>query len=128
MAEIIARIAADHKIELTSDGTAKLSGTDPMTPEDAAFLARGILACAATQSAPNAPPPGTIVGDAHLPPMTWGVGVSPLTGEPILVLSVPPGIELTFVMPPQGAIALGRALVARGEGTAPPEPQRGTVH
>ena len=76
MSEIIARISADRRVELTVDGAAKIAGADPMTAEEAAFLARGILASAAALSAPNAPAPGTIIGDAHLPAMTWAVGSS----------------------------------------------------
>jgi hypothetical protein len=43
MAEIIARIGLNHKIELTLDGSRTLPGTDPMTPQESGFLARGIL-------------------------------------------------------------------------------------
>ena len=125
MAEIISRIAPANMVELVNDQSARLN--DPMSPNDAAFLARSILACAISASAPNAPPPGTMVGDAHLPIMSWRVGSSHITGDPILALSIP-GIELTFVMTPQGAADLGAALLRQGQGTPPPGGQSGTVH
>lgn len=127
MPEIIPRIGADRKVELTNDGSATLVGADPMTPQEAAFLARGILACAASISAPNAPPPGTLVGDVHLPIMRWATGTNPL-GEAVLVLSILPGIELTFQMPPLTVRTLGEALISQAAGTAPPAGHSGTVH
>jgi hypothetical protein len=128
MAEIIARIASDRKVELTHDGSTKLSGTDPLAPHDAAFLARGILSCAAALSGTNPPPVGALTGDTHLPIMGYATGTSSITGDPVLILSVPPGIELTFVMPLQTVRELGAALVAEADGTAPLGGRRGTVH
>jgi hypothetical protein len=128
MAEISARVNAQGSVELINGQSATIESATAMTPLDAAWLARGLLACAAALAGPTPPAAGAIGGDAHLPIMTWAVGSSTITGKPVLVLSIPPGIELTFVMPAQGAIAVGEALVAQGEGTAPPEGHRGTVH
>ena len=128
MAEILARINAEGRVELIGDQSARIESVAPMTPLDAAYLARRMLACAAALSGSNPPTAGAIGGDAHLPIMNWAVGLSNVTGDPLLVLSVPPGIQLTFVMPKQGAKALGSALVSQSEGTAPPGGHSGTVH
>jgi len=128
MAEIMARISTVAGVELVDERSRKVEALASMAPADAAYLARGILSCAAALSGPNPPKAGTIVGDAHLPVMRWVVGSSTVNGEPVLILSIPSGIELTFQMPPQGAKAMGAALIAQGEGSAPPEGQRGTIH
>ena len=128
MSETLARITTDNRVELIKGGMSKIDGADPMTPTEAAFFARGVLACAVALSGPNPPPAGSIGGDAHMPIMSWVVGCSNDTGLPAMIVTVPSGIALTFVMPPKGAIELGQALVAQGNGLAPPEGQRGTVH
>jgi hypothetical protein len=128
VAEIIARISAENGVELTQDGVAKIDAAGSITPFDAAYLARGIFACAAALCGTNPPKPGAIVGDTHIPIMAWGVGNSNITGDPVLTLSVPPGIELTFVLTRQGAQELGAALVKQMEGAMPPGGLRGTVH
>src|SRR5580700_3072720 len=119
MAEIMARISPQGGVELVDDRLVKIIAVDSMTPRDAAFLARSILSCAVALSGPNRPEVGALVGDAHLPIMTWKVSSSNINGQPVLILSVPSGIELTFQMPPQGAKELGAALIAQGEGSAP---------
>jgi hypothetical protein len=128
MAEIMARVAAAGRIELVDDTSAAIESVEPLTPSDAAYLARGMLACAVALSCPNPPQTGTIVGDAHMPIMKWAVAASSATGEPLLILSVPSGIELVFVVPRQGAIAMGGALISVGEGTAPLEGHSETIH
>jgi hypothetical protein len=128
MTEMMARISPQGGVDLADDGSAKIGAVDSMSPLDAAYLARGLLACAAALSGPNPPKVGAIVGEAHLPVMKWAVGASEINGLPVLNLSVPPGIELTFQMPPQDAKALGDALIAQAQGSAPLEGQSGTVH
>ncbi len=127
MAEIMARVTPQGKVELVRKQSERIEGVN-LAPTDAAHLARGILACAAALSGANPPKAGTIGGDAHLPVMHWGVGTSNINGAPILILSVPSGLELTFQLPEKTARELGSALVARGRGSAPAGGQRGTVH
>jgi hypothetical protein len=128
MTEIMARISSGGRVELIDDSSAIIKSVDPMTPQDAAYLARGMLACAAALLGPNPPSAGAIGGDAHLPIMTWGVSTSTVTGAPVLILSIPSGIELTFSITPEGAKEVGAALIAQGEDSAPPEGRTGTVH
>jgi hypothetical protein len=71
MTEIMARISSGGCVELIDDSSAIIKSVDPMTPQDAAYLARGMLACAAALLGPNPPSAGAIGGDAHLPIMTW---------------------------------------------------------
>jgi hypothetical protein len=127
MTEIMARIGQNGDVELIDDRSAKIEAAGSMTPHDAVYLARGILSCATALSGPNPPKPGAIVGDAHLPVVKWTVGASTFTAEPVLILSVPSGIELTFAIWPQGAKELGAALLAQAQGS-PLERQSGTVH
>lgn len=124
MSGIIPRIGADKKVELTEGGSATLA--DPMTAKEAAFLGRGILACATATLAPNAPL-GALVGDMHLPIIKWATGTNPL-GEPVLVLSVPPGIELTFQMPALTLRTLGEALLSQANRTSSSMGHGGSVH
>lgn len=128
MTEIMARISSDARVEVIDDRSTLIKSVEAMAPPDAAYLARGLLACAVALSGQNPPKAGTIVGDAHMPVMKWMVGTSKVNGEPVLILTVPPGIELTFQMPSKGAKDLGNALLSQGEGTAPPEGHRGTIH
>lgn len=85
MAEIMARIGPAGSVELIDDRSMVIPTVGAMTPMDAAYLARGMLASAVALSGPNAPSPGTIVGDAHLPIMKWAVGASSVTGDPVLI-------------------------------------------
>jgi hypothetical protein len=50
MSETIARISKDGKVELVDDKMVRIAGVAAMSPEDAAFLARGLLSCAAVLS------------------------------------------------------------------------------
>jgi hypothetical protein len=128
MGETIARIGPESRVELIDDKSKVIEAVTPMTAKDAAFLALSILASAAALSAPNAPKVGALVSDAHLPIMQWKLGRSNVTGNPVLILTIPSGIELTFEMPPKGAREMGAALTSRGDGTAPPEGHSGTIH
>jgi hypothetical protein len=126
--ELIARIGPEGSVEITDERSVPIKSVPAMTPGDAAYFARGLLACAAVLSGANPAPAGTIIGDAHLPVMRWVVGTSAANGEPALIFSVPSGIELTFQMPPQAAKELGEALIAQSQRSAPLGGQRGTVH
>lgn len=128
MTEILARISATNGIELVNERSEKIEGAGTLTPHEAAYLARGMLACAAALSGANPPTTGALGGDAHFPVMQWKVGASAFNGEPLLLITIPSGIELTFQMPPQGAIQMGVALVNRGQGTEPLGLQSGSIH
>lgn len=126
--ETMARITPDGYVELIDDQSKIIRSIDPMTPDDAAYLARGILACAIVLSGPNPPNVATIIGDAHMPVLKWAVGSSNITGEPVLILTTPSGVELTFVMPLEGAKVIGEALLSRSQGSSPLGGHHGTVH
>lgn len=120
MSEIMARVAPNGRVEIVDDKGKKIEATGALLPNDAAFLARGILACAAALSAANPPEAGRLVGDAHLPITKWVVGASNANGEPVLVLSIPSGIELTFQIPAQAAKEIAAALVTQADKSGPP--------
>jgi hypothetical protein len=127
MSEIIARIGKSKTVELTIDGTKKIEGAEPMSPNDAIYLARGLIACAlAVESGRSAI--GAIVGDAHIPIRTWAVGTSKLANVPSLQLGMPHDVELTFLLTEAGAEKLGAALIARGQNKLSPEQGHGTIH
>jgi hypothetical protein len=128
MTEILARISAASGVELIDDQNKVVDAVGSLSPMDAAYLARSIFSCAAALSGTNPPESGALVGDVHLPPLAWRVGVSRLGGHPVLILSVPPGIELTFLLPAEHAKKIAAALVAQADGVSPPEGQRGTLH
>ncbi len=127
MAETMARISAEGRVELIDSLSAPIESVAPMTPLDAAYLARGVLACAAALSSAYPPAAGAIVGDADLLINRWVVSTNRVTGKPVLIFSIQPGIELIFELTPQGAEELGAALMARGRGPNLGE-VRGTVH
>ena len=126
MAEIIAKVGPDRGLELVEHRSGKAHVVGLMTPEDGAYLARGMLACAAALCGPNPPAGGTIIADVHLPITKWSVGSSNVDGDTVLVLTIPSGIELVFQMPRQGAKEIGAALVAQGEGSV--RGHSGTMH
>ena len=128
MTEIIARISADSGVELIGDQSKVIDAIGSLSPMDAAYLARAIFSCAATLSGPTPPKAGTLVNDVHIPPLAWRVGISRLAGDPVLILSVPPGIELTFLLPAEHAKKIGNALIAQADGVSPPEGHRGMLH
>lgn len=96
-----------------------------MSPEDGAYLGRGMLACAAALCGPNPPESGTVIANVSLPVTKWVVG-SDANGGIVLALTIPSGIELTFQMPQHGAMAIGVALAAQAEGSA--KGHSGTIH
>lgn len=121
MTEINARISTEAGVELISEQNKPIDAVGSLSPMDAAYLARAIFSCAATLSGPNPPKAGTLVNDVHISPLAWRVGVSRLAGEPVLILSVPPGIELTFLLPAEHAKKIGRALIGQADGISPPD-------
>jgi hypothetical protein len=127
MGEILARVSSNNGIELVDDRSGKIEAVGSMTPEDAAFLARGILALATALPSRYPPKVGALGGDARLPVAKWTVGASIFTGEPVILLTLPSSIELTFAIWPDGAKGLGTALLAQAQGS-PVERQSGTMH
>lgn len=128
MSEIVARIAENGTVELTQDGTIRLSGADLLSAEDALFLARNLIACALALTTSPSPSVGEIISDAHIPITEWVVGTSKMANRPALVLGAPHGLQMTFVTSEEGAIEIGQALVKRGQSQLSPAPVRGTVH
>jgi hypothetical protein len=129
MSETIASVAEGGNVELVDERMQKIVGADPMTPEDAAFLARSLLACAAMLAFDKSIKAGTLVGDVHLPVLQWKVSVGTESRKPVVIFSIPPGIDLIFQLSPQIERELGTTLVAHAEGALPPElPSGGSVH
>jgi hypothetical protein len=126
MAEIIAKVGPDRGIELVEHRSGKAHIVGLMTPEDGAYLARGILGCAAALCGPSPPEFGTVIADAQLPVMKWVVESSAVNGDPVLTVTIPSGIELTFHMPRNSAREIGVALVTQGEGSV--ERRSGAIH
>jgi|HubBroStandDraft_6_1064221.scaffolds.fasta_scaffold239538_3 hypothetical protein len=126
MSEAIPIVIPGGMIQLKNDSMSKNIG-EPMTPEEAAFLARSLLACAgliALKAAEN----GKLYADAHLPVLKWQVTSQTGTGNPVVIFSVPPGIDLTFQVTRQTEREFGAALVAHAEGSPPPEQPPDMVH
>jgi hypothetical protein len=126
MSEILARISAQGGVELIDEKYVSIDSIGSMSPHDAAYLARGILACAAALSGKQPPRAGAIGGDAHLLITKCTVGLNPL-GRVVMILSIPSGIELTFDLSPEDAKGLGSALVNQGREVSP-EHGPDTVH
>jgi len=128
MGENIASIGEGGTVELVDEKMKKIAGAFPMTPDDAAFLARSLLACAATLAFDKSTKAGTLCGDAHLPVLQWKVRVGTASGLPVLIFSIPPGIDLTFQLSQQVERELGATLTAHAQGLPPPELPPGVVH
>lgn len=127
MPELIARIGPSNTVELTLDGAVQIAGIEPLTPEDALYLARGLIACALAANSGDAKI-GAIFADAHIPIREWVVGTSHLSQTPSLQLTSPSGLQMTFVLPETGCEELGVALISRGLNRLDHEQARGTVH
>jgi hypothetical protein len=128
MGETIATIAEGGNIELVDERMVKIAGASPMTPEDAAFLARSLLSCAAILAADKSAKIGQLYADAHFPILKWVVSQRTGTHVPIIVFSIPPGIDLTFQLSTQTEKELGAALVAHAEGDQRPGQQPDRLH
>ena len=118
MSEIIAKVSPERGIELVEHRAGKPHLLGMMTPPDGAYLARAMLACAAALNGPNPPAAGEMVADLHLPVTKWTVAASSHNGEPVLIFTIPSGIELTFQLTRPGAQEIGAALAAQAQGTA----------
>jgi hypothetical protein len=128
MSETIARIADGGKIELVDEGLVRIVGAQQMTPEEAAFLARGLLACAAALTLDQPVKPGAMLGDLHLPVLKWTVNVGTQSRSPVIVFSIPPSLDLTFQTTKQIETELGTALIAHSKGGQSPELPPDRVH
>ena len=98
MEEIIPRVGPEQNIELVLHRSHERHLIGIMTPQDATYLARGLLACSNALCGQNPPLPGTIIPDSHIPVRKWVVKQS-AKDELLLILSVQSGIDFTFKMP-----------------------------
>ena len=105
MDEIISEVGPEHSVELVRHHAGKRSAVGRMAPQDAAYLARGILACADALCGSNPPPLGTITADTHLTATRWDVSQS--GDELLLTLTIRSGIDLTFRIARQAAQKIG---------------------
>jgi hypothetical protein len=101
MDEIIPMVGPEANIEIVEHHSGKIRSRIFMTPQDGAYLARGLLSSAAALCGSNPPPPGTIIQDSHIPVLKWAVDAS--HGELMLKVTIQSGIELSFRMPLQSA-------------------------
>jgi len=98
MDEILAKVGPEQSIELEKYHAGKTATLGHMTPQDGAYLARGMLACAAALCGPDPPLVGTVIADAPLPVLRWAV--KPSEGDGIvLTVTIQSGLELTFRVP-----------------------------
>jgi len=107
MDEIIAEVGSEHSVELVRHHAGKRGAIGRMTPQDAAYLARGILACADALCGANPPPLGTIIADTHLTVTRWDVTRS--DDELHLRLTLQSGIVLNFQVAKRVANETGAA-------------------
>lgn len=119
MAEIIAAVQPDGTIALVDEKNTKVVD-QPLGQLDAAYLARGLLSCAAVLAAGQAPQKQPLIADVHFPTLKWTVSRQTGTGKPVIVFSVPPGVDLTFQITPEIARELGETLVSHADGLPPP--------
>lgn len=115
MGEIVARTLNDGLVELLNIKAGSVAALEPMTAKDAAYLARGLLCCAAIQSVDQPLPPGTIGTDAQLPILAWTIGHSRPEEGVIVSLTVLPGVELTFRIPADTAKEFAKILLPLAE-------------
>jgi hypothetical protein len=101
MDEVIAKIGPEANIEIVEQHSGKVRSRIFVTPQDGAYLARGLLACAAALCGPNPPQAATIFADSHIPVLKWVTDAS--HGEFVLTLKIRSGIELSFQMPTRSA-------------------------
>jgi hypothetical protein len=128
MTEIIPRVGTDGKsVEIVDQHMAPIAGAAPMSKEDAAFLARGLLSCAAAVAFGQASP-GILIGDSHFPTLKWTITNQTATGNPVIIFSIPPGIDLTFQVTPQIEREMGQALINHADALPPPPITRESTH
>ncbi len=102
MDEIIAKIGPGHSLELVRYHAGKAASLGFLSPQDGAYLARGMLASAAALCGPDPPPAETVIPDAPLPVLHWRA--EPLdAGQFTLTVTIQSGTELTFRLPRSSA-------------------------
>jgi hypothetical protein len=126
--EIRVRVGENGRIELVDEQSRQIESMQPLSPPEAALLARGLLVGATTLSEPDPPTAGTVLGDALLRVVKWSAGPSIGSGLPGVIFTLPSGIELSFQLSPQAARELGSALGILGDRPPPSEQQGNTVH
>lgn len=95
-------------------------------PAEAAVLGRSLLAASAVcRSLPPKPASGSVVTDCHFPVLRWETGVSSANHSPVLRVTVPGGVPLTFEVTKDVAKAFGAALAAEGKRNKPPRQRDG---
>lgn len=97
MDEVIAKVGPEANIEIVEHHSGKIRSRLFMTPQDGAYLARGLLSCSAALCGSDPPPAGTIIPDSHIPVLKWTVDSS--HDELVLTVTIRSGIELRFKMP-----------------------------
>lgn len=91
-------------------------------PTEAAVLGRALLAASAVcRSLPPKPAAGSTIADCHFPVLKWETGVSNVNQSPIMRVTVPGGMLLTFEVPKEMAKEFGAALAAEGKRNKPPK-------
>ena len=107
--DYLARVAQNRQTEIIDDQSRRVGGIDDLSPDSAAFLGRALLACAAL-CAVDPPHIGATPADAHLPVLDFRIDPAVTTDEPLIIFSVPPGIELTFQLTQARAKAVKRGV------------------
>src|SRR5262245_23858515 len=117
-------------VRVGSSSTCVISGYDHnegavemiMRAEDVQRVVGPILCYAAMEAGAFGPkmPPGSIVAGGPLPVTYWKTGHATLNAEPVLILTLIGGAELTFQFPGQAAQECGTALAAQGRLATPP--------
>ncbi len=97
MREIIAEVGPEHSVELIEQHSGKRNLLGRIAPQDASYLARGILACADALCQENPPRVGTIIADRHLEVVKWAA--TQCSDEVLLTLTTVSGIDLIFRIP-----------------------------
>jgi len=97
MEEIIPKVGPEQNVELVLHRSHERHHISFMTPQDATYLARGLLACAGALCGGDPPPPGTIIPDSPILVRKWVIKKS-ADDETLLVLSVQSDLDLTFRM------------------------------
>jgi len=121
MSGTFAKVKQAGHIELVAENLSPIAGADKMTTMQGAELARSLLACSAILTFEPSPKEDVVPADVHLPVAKCQVGTRPGTRIPIIVFSVPPGVDLTFQLSPEGAKELGEMLIACADmGSAAP--------
>lgn len=91
-------------------------------PNEAAVLGRALMAASAVcRSLPPKPQSGSTITDCHFPVLKWETGVSNVNQAPIMRVTVPGGLQLTFEVAREAAKEFGAALTSEGKRNKPPK-------